>query len=259
METLLIIALLAGNIFLIGKVMRKLSSPPPKPDANSDARPDSSVDKATETADANIDDSHSEDYSEDKEDESIVGKSHVDLDRLNAIIEAKVKAEMGEVRQQVKEEVERVVAEYTKPEDVGLPEEDDSFIPAKQIPKDELDRVFTHHSVSEAEGEPPAPAPPRTDGHDFSSLETAVRVATGQPHTAEDVQIAKKAYEGIRNTVIEDRISLDPKVRTRILTIFYSDSEDEPVTTESLSKKKVVFSGTIDTFDVDKLNVNILT
>lgn len=44
----------------------------------------------------------------------------------------------------------------------------------------------------------------------------------------------------------------------RILSIIYGD-EDEPLTKEVIAKKKVVYSKTIDTVDIDRINLNILT
>lgn len=239
MEYILILTLLASNIFLIGKFLKKADNKPPVP--------------TPETPPAEAKDTESPAPPSNDED-TLITKSIVDLSRINALIESKVKAKVANM---VDEMVERVVQEMTKPEDVGLPPEEPEQ-PNPTIPQDKLDETFTHNTVSETLGENPEPQEPQTGGHDFNSLESAVRVAKNEPHTPEEAAAAKETLAEIQGTVIADRIALDPKVRTRMLSIIYGD-KDEPLNEETIAKKKVVFSGTIDTFDVDKLNLNILT
>lgn len=239
MEYILILTLLASNIFLIGRFLKKADNKPPAPTPDpplaEEKKPESQVPPPND-------------------EDTLITKSIVDLSRINALIESKVKAKVANM---VDEMVERVVQEMTKPEDVGLPpEEPEKSSPT--IPQDKLDETFTHNTVSETLGETPEPQEPQTDGHDFNSLESAVRVAKNEPHTPEEAAAAKETLAEIQGTVIADRIALDPKVRTRMLSIIYGD-KDEPLNEETIAKKKVVFSGTIDTFDVDKLNLNILT
>lgn len=240
MEYLLILTLLASNIFLIGKFLKKpdgKSSPLP-PQAPSPPKADPKPEKADD-------------------DDNIISKSIVDLTRINSLIESKVKARIANM---VDEMVERTVQELTKPEDVGLPSEEQELpkpaIPT--IPQDKLDEAFTHKTVSESFGEEHELREQETEGHDFKAIESAVRVAKDEPHTEEEAKAAKETLTSIQGTVIADRIALDPKVRKRILSIIYGDP-DEPLTEETISRKKVVFSGTIDTFNVDEINLNILT
>ncbi len=239
MEYILILTLLASNIFLIGRFLKKADTKPPAPTPE----PPSSEVKEPEIPAPPPNDN-----------DSLITKSIVDLSRINALIESKVKAKVANM---VDEMVERVVQEMTKPEDVGLPPEEPEQ-PTPTIPQDKLDETFTHNTVSETLGENPEPQEPQTGGHDFNSLESAVRVAKNEPHTPEEAAAAKETLADIQGTVIADRIALDPKVRTRMLSIIYGD-KDEPLNEETIAKKKVVFSGTIDTFDIDKLNLNILT
>lgn len=237
MEVLLIVALLASNIYLIGKVLKKpAKGQPPAPATNTEDTPSTASSEA--------------------DDDSLVGRSHYDMDRLNALIEAKVNSRLDE---KVDEIVTRVKTELTSPEDVGLsPEETEQTEPPKTIPQEKLDEVFTHHSVDESLGNAPEITERQTGGQDFKALESAVRVAKDEPHTPEEAAAAKETLKEIQGTVIEERLSLDPKVRTRILSIIYSD-EDEPISKEVIAKKKVVYSKTIDTVDIDQINLNILT
>lgn len=237
MEVLLIVALLASKIFLIGKVLKKPSKEqPPAPAVTQEDTPPAA--------------------SSEPDDDSLVGRSHYDLGRLNALIDAKVNSRLDE---KVDEIVTRVKTELTRPEEVGLPpEEPEQPEPSKTIPQEKLDEVFTHHSVDEALGNAPEITERQTGGQDFKALESAVRVAKDEPHTPEEAAAAKETLKGIQGTVIEERLSLDPKVRTRILSIIYSD-EDEPLTKEVIAKKKVAYSKTIDTVDIDQINLNILT
>lgn len=238
MEVLLIVALLASNIYLIGKVLKKPAKVQPPVQATT---PEDTPSSAS---------------SSEPDDDSLVGRSHYDMDRLNALIDAKVNSRLDE---KVDEIVTRVKTELTSPEDVGLPpEEPEQTEPAKTIPQEKLDEVFTHHSVDESLGNAPEITERQTGGQDFKALESAVRVAKDEPHTPEEAAAAKGTLKEIQGTVIEERLSLDPKVRTRILSIIYSD-EDEPLTKEVIAKKKVVYSKTIDTVDIDQINLNILT
>lgn len=237
MELLVIIALLASNIFLIGRVLKK---------------PETATGK-TETPAP----SESPPVQQNADDDDLVGRSHVDMDRINALIDAKVNSRVDE---KVDEIVTRVKTELTSPEDVGLPtdESDKETSTTATIPQEKLDEVFTHHSVGESFGDSPVPQEPAPGGQDFKALESAVRVAKDEPHTPEEAAAAKETLKGIEGTQLAERLSLDPKVRTRILTIIYGD-EDEELSKEVIAKKKVVYSKTIDTFDVDRINLNILS
>lgn len=240
MELLLIVALLASNIFLIVRILKK-------PDTNTEDNPPPQTENPSPVAGPAIDE------------DDLVGRSHVDMERINALIVAKVAAANTKVNADI-ERLNRVVEELTRPEDVEMDSEDTDGSKAAipPIPQSKLDEVFTHHTVGESFGEPPAPQEPVTGGQDFKALESAVRVAKDEPHTPEEAVAAKQTLKEIEGTQLGDRISLDPKVRTRILTIVYGD-EDEPLSKEVIAKKKVVFSKTIDTLDVDRINLNILS
>lgn len=242
MELIIITALVASNLWLISRFLKKADNPDPEKKSEDSIQTPAEV--QTKTA-------QPEPVSE-----SIIGESTIDMNEVRELIKVSV-------LKQVKEEVVRIVQELTNPEDVGLPTED--YEPDEQskpsiptISQEKLDEVFSNRTVSETLGDELPPHEPVTEGHDFNSLETAVRVAKDEPHTPEEAAIAKDAISAIKGTAIEERLSLDPKVRTKILTIYYGD-EDETLNEENIAKKKVVFSGTIDTFDVDKLNLNILT
>ncbi len=102
MEVLLIVALLASNIYLIGKVLKRPAEKhPPAPATNSEETPSPA--------------------SSGPDDDSLVGRSHYDMDRLNALIDAKVNSRVDE---KVDEIVTRIRTELTSPEDVGLPPEE---------------------------------------------------------------------------------------------------------------------------------------
>lgn len=240
MELLLIIALLASNLLLIGRVLKK---PEAKPEAKTPSQADEPSPVEGPAAD----------------DDDIVGRSHVDMDRINALIDARVAAANTKVNADI-ERLNRVVAELTRPEDVGLYSDDtvDSKPDIPTIPQERLDEVFTHHTVGESFGEPPVPQEPVTGGQNFKALESAVRVAKDEPHTPEEAAAARQTLKDLEGTQLGDRISLDPKVRTRILTIVYGD-EDEPLAKEVIAKKKVIYSKTIDTLDIDRINLNILS
>ncbi len=237
MELLVIIALLTSNLFLIGRVLKK---------------PDAETGKTDPPAPKESPQPH-----EAVDDDDLIGRSHVDMERINALIDAKVNSKVDE---KVDEIVTRVKTELTSPEDVGLPTEDASNESSEtvSIPQEKLDEAFTHHTVGESFGESPAPHEPIPGGQDFKALESAIRVAKDEPHSPEEAAAARETLKEIEGTQLAERLSLDPKVRTRILTIIYGD-EDEELSKEVIAKKKVVYSKTINTFDVDQINLNILS
>lgn len=237
MELLCIIALLASNLWLIRRHFRK-------PDSTSTGHPPKNEQPEPDCAQAK------EIYYP-----SIIGESRLDDDFINSIIEKRVKEEVdSQVSTKVKEEVERVIMEKTRHEDVEIEPDKDPV----QVPLNKLDETFTHKTISEAEGEDPEVAAPMENGDDFKAIESAVRCAKDEPHTEEEAAAAKTTLAGLQGTQIEERISLNPAVRTRILTILFGD-EDSSSTSENLKTKKTVFSRTVDTRDIDEIKVNILT
>lgn len=241
MEILVIVALLASNFLLIGLVLKK-------PNAKPGNEPPAVSEEQDSTSAPSISD-----------EDDLVGRSHVDMERINALIDAKVAAANSKVNADI-ERLNQVVSELTRPEDVGLDSEryGERETPASTIPQEKLDEAFTHHTVSESFGELPVSQEPVIGGQDFKALESAVRVAKDEPHTPEEAVAARQTLKEIEGTQIEERLLLDPKVRTRILTIIYGD-EDEELTREVIAKKNVIYSKTIDTFDVDQINLNILS
>lgn len=239
MELILIAALVASNVWLISRFLKRSDTPPPP--------------QSTERSNMPVQHSQTQETqpAQSHKSESIIGESTIDMKEIRELVKIAV-------ARSVKEEVGKIIIELTKPEDVGLLPEEPAKPQIPTVPQEELDEVFTHKTVGESFGENPEPQEPQTGGHDFKAIESAVRVAKDEPHTPEEAKAAKETLTGIQGTVITDRISLDPKVRTRMLSIIYGDP-DEPLNEETISKKKVAFSGTIDTFDVDQLNLNILT
>ena len=75
MELLVIIALLASNIFLIGRVLKK---------------PDTATSKTEAPA-------PNEPPPVQQDDDDLVGRSHVDMDHINALIDAKVNSKVEEL------------------------------------------------------------------------------------------------------------------------------------------------------------------
>lgn len=227
MEILLIAALLASNLFLISRILKAPDKPvqpePPKPEPPPAAQ--TVVDSAVP---------------------DIVGRSHYDMAEIQAMLDERD----AMMRQWVR-------AEFTKPEDVGLPpDEPESHSP--QIPDEKLEETFTHHTVTEANGEKQEAVEPAEAGADFDKLNTMVRVLKDEPHTPEEEKDARHTVAGIHGTAIEEQLSFDPAVRTKILTIMYGPA-DEPLTKEVIAKKTVAYSKTIDTVGVDRINLNILT
>lgn len=241
MEILVIIALLASNVLLIGMVLKK-------PNAKPGNEPPAVAEEQVPPSALSI-----------LDEDDLVGRSHVGMERINALIDAKVAAANSKVNAEI-ERLNQVVSELTRPEDVGLDSENTEALgtPVSTIPQEKLDEAFTHHTVSESFGEFPVFQDPVIGGQNFKALESAVRVAKDEPHTPEEAAAARQTLKEIEGTQIEERLSLDPKVRTRILTIIYGD-EDEELTREVLAKKNVIYSKTIDTFDIDQINLNILS
>ena len=205
MELLCIIALLASNLWLIRRHLRK-------PDSTSTGHPPKNEQPEPDCAQAK------EIYYP-----SIIGESRLDDHFINSIIEKRVKEEVdSQVSTKVKEEVERVIMEEHAAMKMSKSEPDKDPV---QVPLNKLDETFTHKTISEAEGEDPEVAAPMENGDDFKAIESAVRCAKDEPHTEEEAAAAKTTLAGLQGTQIEERISLNPAVRTRILTILFGDED----------------------------------
>lgn len=234
METILIIALLASNVWLIRKVLTK---PDTAPSQSGESIPEPAPPPETE---------------EMPDEESVVGKSTFDVNEFKEAF-----------KEAAREVIPLIIKEYGKPSDAGLPDNPEPEHPL-QIPVDKLDEVFMHNSVSELTGEEIPPESPRAGGSDFDDISTTVKVLKGQSTSPADEEVARRVLPDIEGTQIIEKIRLDPVVRKKILMIECRlpqtpVTENAPASTEqSLSPaKKIVFHADIDTTDVDSVDFNI--
>lgn len=238
METALIIALLASNLWLIRKVLTK-------PDTAKPVKETPKPEHAPAT-EAEVE----------AEEESVVGKSTFDINEFKDVL-----------REAAKEVIPLIIKEYGKPSDAGFPDEPEEKRPA-QIPVEKLDEVFATQSASELTGDEIPPEEPRAGGSDFNEIRTTLNVLKGESDNPDDENVARRVLPDIQGTQIIERIKLDPLVRKRILMIecqlpeipAESDTPDAPPTKteEAKPKKKIVFHADIDTTDIDAIDFNIL-
>lgn len=239
METALIIALLASNLWLIRRVLTK----PVKETQKPEPAPATEAEAEAET-----------------EDDSIVGKSTFDINEFKDVFREAAKEAAREV-------IPLIIKEYGKPSDAGFPDEPEEK-PSAQIPVEKLDEVFATQSASELTGDELPPEEPRAGGSDFNEIRTTLNVLKGESDNPDDKNIARRVLPDIQGTQIIERIKLDPLVRKRILMIecqlpeipTESDTPDAPPTKpeEAKPKKKIVFHADIDTTDIDAIDFNIL-
>lgn len=240
METLLIIALLASNVWLIRKVLTK---PEPPAAGKSDTRTPPEPPPSDE---APV--------------EEVVGKSSFDADKFMDSFREIAKEAAAEAAREV---VPLIVKELGKPSDAGLPDNSEEK-PSVQIPPEKLDEIFSTHSVSELTGEVPTPAEANADGIDFEEMQTAMKVLKNQPHTTEDEQTARRVVSELEGTEIIEYVKLDSVVRKRILMIECQlpdvpEATPAKKTDEAIEKvRKIVFHADIDTTDIDAIDFNIL-
>lgn len=241
MEVVLIIALLVSNVWLIRKVLNKPDAPAPeKPEAETPPAP-----AQEETAD-------------------IVGSSSFDIREFADSVREAAKEAAVEA---AKEAIPLIVKEIGTPADAGLPEESEQAYP-KQVPKEDLAKVFSNLSASELTGEPPTPAAPNADGIDFEQMRKTMDVLKDKPHTSEDEKTARRVLSELEGTELIEYVKLDPVVRKRILMIecrlpdveesedpAAPSSDEKPSQTQS---RKIVFHADIDTTDIDAIDFNIL-
>ena len=241
MEIFLIVALLASNLWLIGKVLTK-------PDAAAGNNAEGTTENTTRQDAPPVD----------AQQQEIVGKSNFDVREFMDSFREIAKDAASEA---VKEAVPLIVKELGTPADAGLPE-----TPEVQIPKERLDEVFSNLSASELTGAAPPPAEADADGVNFEELQAAMKVLKDKPHTAEDEQIARRVIPELKGTEIIEYVKLDPVVRKRILMIecrlpeIPEDNDNIPTENpdETAPRKKIVFHADIDTTDIDALDFNIL-
>ncbi|MEZ3590404.1 MAG: hypothetical protein K1V84_05155 [Muribaculaceae bacterium] len=235
METALIIALLASNLWLIRRVLTKPDTvkpvkETPKSEPALPAEPEAEA-----------------------EDESVVGKSTFDINEFKDVL-----------REAAKEVIPLIIKEYGKPSDAGFPDEPEEK-PSAQIPVEKLDEVFATQSASELTGDELPPGEPRAGGSDFNDIRTTLNVLKGESTAPADEETARRVLPDIQGTHIIERIKLDPLVRKRILMIecrlpeISTDTDNPPQKPEEAKpKKKIVFHADIDTTDIDAIDFNIL-
>lgn len=235
METALIIALLASNLWLIRRVLTKPDTvkpvkETPKSEPALPAEPEAEA-----------------------EDESVVGKSTFDINEFKDVL-----------REAAKEVIPLIIKEYGKPSDAGFPDEPEEK-PSAQIPVEKLDEIFATQSASELTGDELPPGEPRAGGSDFNDIRTTLNVLKGESTAPADEETARRVLPDIQGTQIIERIKLDPLVRKRILMIecqlpeIPADTDNPPQKPEEAKpKKKIVFHADIDTTDIDAIDFNIL-
>lgn len=238
METVLIIALLASNLWLIRRVLTKPDTAKPVKETTK-PEPSPATEAEVET-----------------EDNSVVGKSTFDINEFKDVL-----------REAAKEVIPLIIKEYGKPSDAGFPDEPEEKHSA-QIPVEKLDEVFATQSASELTGEELPPGEPRAGGSDFNDIRTTLNVLKGESDNPDDKNVARRVLPDIQGTQIIERIKLDPLVRKRILMIecqlpeipAENDTNDAPPSKaeEAKPKKKIVFHADIDTTDIDAIDFNIL-
>lgn len=241
MEMLLIIALLASNVWLIRKVLTKPYTP---------AEDDKSVKQPPpETA------------AEPEPPTDVVGKSTFNVGEFMDSFREIAKEAATEAAREV---VPLIIKELGTPSDAGLPDTPVQNNP-RQVPNEKLDEVFKTMSASELTGEMPPPAEPNAEGVDFEEMQSAMKVLKDQPHTAEDERIARRVVPELEGTEIIEYVKLDPVVRKRILMIecHLPEMQDEAAlvkadTIPAEKARKIVFHADIDTTDVDAIDFNIL-
>lgn len=241
METALIIALLASNLWLIRRVLTKPDTV--KPVKETTLEPASATETEVEA-----------------EDDSVVGKSTFDINDFKDVFREAAK-------EAAKEVIPLIIKEYGKPSDAGFPDEPEEK-PSAQIPVEKLDEVFATQSASELTGDEIPPEEPRAGGSDFNEIRTTLNVLKGESDNPDDKNVARRVLPDIQGTQIIERIKLDPLVRKRILMIecqlpeipAENDAADTPPTKpeEAKPKKKIVFHADIDTTDIDAIDFNIL-
>lgn len=240
METALIIALLASNLWLIRRVLTKPDTAKPVKETPT---PEPALDIETESDTA--------------EDDSVVGRSTFDINEFKDVFREAAK-------EAAKEVIPLIIKEYGKPSDAGFPDAPEEK-PSAQIPVEKLDEVFATQSASELTGDELPPEEPRAGGSDFNEIRTTLNVLKGESDNPADEETARRVLPDIQGTQIIEKIKLDPLVRKRILMIecrlpeIPADADNPPQKQEEEKpKKKIVFHADIDTTDIDAIDFNIL-
>lgn len=248
MTALVILALLAGNVFLAKMLIAK-DKPQIQPDkeTKSETKPDER-------------EGHEEPESEADKIATVIGKSTFEPEEYRKL-----------VKEVVKEVVPLIIEEYGSLADAGLPEPPGLSKKDMQVPVERLDEIFSEHTIAEIMGEKPEPVEPQADGVDFEAMNTTMKVVKGKSDKAEDMAVAKDTLEKIDGTPIKDKLSLDPEIQKRILLIelHLPKSDESPVapdesiaTDNDVAKpekpKKILFHADIDTTDIDLIDFNVI-
>lgn len=243
MEMIIIIALLASNVWLIRKVLAK----PDAPQADKEETPQVTEQPPTEDKLSDV-----------------VGKSSFDVQQFMDSFREVAKETAKEAATEVaKEIIPLIVKEDGTPEDAGLPETLVETHSAR-VPDEKLDEVFSNLSASELTGEPPVPAEPNAEGVDFEEMRATIDVLKGNSDKPEDEKTARRVLSELEGTEIIEYVKLDPVIRKRILMIEcrmpeIPEPEPEAKATDTETKaKKIVFHADIDTSDIDAIDFNIL-
>ena len=184
METALIIALLASNLWLIRRVLTKPDTAKPVKETPT-PEPAPTTDAEVET-----------------EDDSVVGKSTFDINDFKDVFREAAK-------EAAKEVIPLIIKEYGKPSDAGFPDEPEEK-PSAQIPVEKLDEIFATQSASELTGDELPPEEPRAGGSDFNEIRTTLNVLKGESDNPDDKNVARRVLPDIQGTQIIERIKTRP-------------------------------------------------
>lgn len=176
METALIIALLASNLWLIRRVLTK---------------PDTAKTVKETTTPKPASDIETESYT--AEEDSVVGKSTFDINEFKDVL-----------REAAKEVIPLIIKEYGKPSDAGFPDEPEEK-PSAQIPVEKLDEIFATQSASELTGDELPPEEPRAGGSDFNEIRTTLNVLKGESDNPDDKNVARRVLPDIQGTQIIEK------------------------------------------------------
>ena len=257
MTALVILALLAGNLYFAKKLLSGDSKKSDKPKEIENPAESEETARVEESADET-----SVNPLESKI-ASVVGASNYDPETYRNIVE-----------EVVKEVVPLIIEEYGNYADAGLPEpEPVEKINPRRVPNDQLDDVFSNKTVSDLTGEEPETAEPRAEGIDFNDMNTTMKVVKGESEKPEDMEVAKETLRELEGTAIKEQISLDPNIRKRIMLIELhlpksepeGDNETENNDSNSATNdgqpekpKKILFHADIDTTDIDVIDFNVI-
>ncbi len=256
MTGLLILALLAGNLYFAKKLLSRDNRD--KASEVVDVK-DVEFEKPTEETPQNSEETVKKQIESKIAD--VVGASSYDPETYRNI-----------VKEVVKEVVPLIIEEYGNFADAGLPEQTEKTDP-RRVPDDQLDDVFSNKTVSDLTGEEPDTAEPQADGLDFNDMNTTMKVVKGESEKPEDLEVAKVTLKELEGTAIKEQISLDPNIRKRIMLIELhlpkseqeenaqesdNDTDSDKTVSQQEKPKKILFHADIDTTDIDGIDLNVI-